>query len=154
MPWRSMANFFGMCRYVHPRISGRPTTVPLGLSLINKRCCLRFLGPVLASLHGVRVSRFRLAATVGRPFRFREEGNRQISVGEVHCLPISNRYKKPRLTAGLHGIRFKRSDNRSCLFRFAFRPSALPCVSQVPCRPRQGPFLRVRAPGKAPLPLP
>src|SRR5712664_861692 len=47
MPWRSMANFFGMCRNAHPRISGRPTTVPLGLSLINKRCCLRFLGPCL-----------------------------------------------------------------------------------------------------------
>ena len=46
MPWRSMANFFGMCRYVHPRISGRLATVPLGLSLVNRRGCLRFLGPV------------------------------------------------------------------------------------------------------------
>jgi hypothetical protein len=63
--------------------------------------------------------------------------------GEVHCLPISNQYKKPRLTAGLHGMRFKRSDNRSCLFRLAFPPSALPCVWQVPCRPRQDPFLRI-----------
>jgi len=56
MPWRSMANFFGMSGYVHPRISGRLTTVPLGLSLINKRCCLRFLGPVLASLHGAGIA--------------------------------------------------------------------------------------------------
>jgi hypothetical protein len=52
MPWREMANISGMCGTLTRGFLAAFAAVPLGRSLINKKCCLRFLGPVLASLHG------------------------------------------------------------------------------------------------------
>jgi hypothetical protein len=43
MPWRS-GRFFRNVQVGCPRIYGRLAAVPLGRSLINRRCCLRFLG--------------------------------------------------------------------------------------------------------------
>ena len=42
MPWRLWSTFRNV-RVKYPRISGRLAAVPLGRSLINKRCWLRFL---------------------------------------------------------------------------------------------------------------
>src|SRR3984893_11260858 len=107
MPWRSMANLSECAGTLTRRFLAALAAVSLGRSLINKRCCLRFLGLVLASLHGARVSRLgfgrHCSGVLLDSERSRIAGSQW---GEVHCLPISNQYKKPRLTAGLHGMRF------------------------------------------------
>ena len=41
---RRYGQFLRKVRVKYPRISGRLAAVPLGRSLVNRRCCLRFLG--------------------------------------------------------------------------------------------------------------